>query len=96
MVALVLLLGGICNGLCIAQVSGQGAAHSCCHHGKDHCGQAGPSIDGHAGVAMVKIAPVILTAPMMSRVPDAVAFERAATLPLHDFSPFSRSAVLRI
>jgi hypothetical protein len=95
--ALLLLVGGICGGLCFAQMPGDGAAHSCCHHGKDHCGHAGPSVDGHAAVAMVQTAPGILTtAPDAGQIFAATAFETTVAPPLSDFSPPFRIAVLRI
>jgi hypothetical protein len=94
--ALILLLGGVCGGLCFAQMPGDGAAHSCCQHGKDHCGHAGPSIDGHAAVATVNVGPVILTEPMAAQTFAIAAFEPPASLPFRDPSPPSRTAVLRI
>src|SRR5690348_15062555 len=86
--ALILLLGGICGGLCFAQMPGDGAAHSCCQHGKDHCGHgASPSIDGHAAVAMVKIAPMILTEPVVWHTFASTPFETVVAQPLSDSSP---------
>jgi hypothetical protein len=96
LLAMILLTGGICGGLCFAQTPGDSAAHSCCHHGKNHCGHAAPSIDGHAAVAMVKVAPVVLTAPVMSRAFDMAAFEPAATQRFRQFSPPLRNSVLRL
>jgi hypothetical protein len=96
LLALILLTGGICAGLCFAQTPGHSAAHSCCHHGKNHCGHAGPSIDGHAAVAMAKVAPVVLTAPVISHAFDVAAFEPAAIQPFRQFSPPLRNSVLRL
>jgi hypothetical protein len=94
--ALILLIGGVCSGLCFARMSGDTAAHSCCPHGKNHCGHAGPSIDGHAAVTMATVAPVVLSAPAMSQTPAVVGLESAPAPQYLQFSPPLRSSVLRI
>jgi len=96
LLALVLLTGGICGGLCSAQTPGDSAAHSCCRHGKNHCGHAVPSLVGHAPVAVTKVAPVVLTAPAMFTAFGVLAFSPAPARQLTQFSPPLRNSVLRL
>lgn len=93
---LFLLVSGICGGLCFAQAPVDGVAHSCCHHGKGHCGHAASSIDGHAAVTAAKVAPIVPAAPLMART-FAVFFVKSVAAPQFEhFSPLLRSSVLRL
>ena len=94
--ALILLLGGVCSGLCFGQTPGGGASHSCCHHGQNHCGHTGPSIDGNAAVPIASVTPVALVVPVIGQSFAAVPFESASAPQFTQFSPPLRSSVLRL
>jgi len=63
LLGIVLAMGGLCSGLCLAQTTTDGPAHSCCHE-KNHCGHAGPTMQPHQAVAAAQTVPVILTGPV--------------------------------
>jgi hypothetical protein len=69
LLCLILILGGLCNGLCLAQTAVGGSQHACCHE-KDHCGHAAPSMQSHQAVASFQAAPVVLTQPLLLASPQ--------------------------
>ncbi|HWF09282.1 MAG TPA: hypothetical protein VG297_12515 [Bryobacteraceae bacterium] len=73
LLCLILLLGGLCGGLCLAQTS---AAHSCCHHQNDDCGHGAPSMQSHQVIATPQIGPAILAAPAL---PTAMPYTSSRT-----------------
>jgi len=91
---MILLLGGICGGFCFASAP-DGAAHSCCH-GKSHCGHAGPAMHSDQPMSSVRIAPVILSAPLTHFTPAFAAFDIPVRLQPDLFSPPVRSSILRL
>jgi hypothetical protein len=64
LLCLILILGGLCSGLCLAQTASGDSQHSCCHE-KNHCGHATPSMQSHQAVAGFQTAPVVLTQPVL-------------------------------
>jgi hypothetical protein len=90
LLALVLLTGGFCSGLCFVQ-----AAHSCCDH-EHQCGHTGPVLQSHQAIAIPQITPAILTTPVLVSPAWLVASEPLAQLHLIDFSPPLRTSVLRL
>ena len=72
LLCLVLMLGGLCSGLCLAQNASGDSGHSCCHE-KNHCGHAAPSMQSHQAVAGVQTTPVVLTQPLPFRSPQLLA-----------------------
>jgi hypothetical protein len=91
LLALFLLTGGLCSGLCFVQ-----AAHSCCQEEKDHCGHAAPVLQSHQAIAISQIAPVILTTPVAVSPVWLMASHSVVQLRLIDFSPPLRTSILRL
>jgi hypothetical protein len=87
---MVLLMGGLCSGLCFAQ-----AAHSCCNP-ENHCGHAGPVLQSHQAVAISQIAPVIPTTQVLALPQWLVRPDPLVRVRLIDFSPPLRTSVLRL
>ena len=55
LLALVLVVSGLCGGLCFAQTT-----HSCCHE-KSQCDHPAPAMQSHQAPVVSQLAPVILT-----------------------------------
>jgi hypothetical protein len=90
LLSLVLVVSGLCGGLCFAQ-----AAHSCCHE-KNHCGHPAPAMQSHQAPAIAQMVPVILTKPAPAESWSFAASDPAVQLHLVDFSPPLRTSVLRL
>jgi hypothetical protein len=90
MLSLVLLLGGLCGGLCFAQ-----AAHSCCH-GENHCGHPGPAMLSHQAPAISQIVPVTLMEPVLVSPGWFAASDPLVQPHPLEFSPPLRTSVLRL
>jgi hypothetical protein len=85
---LVLIIGGLCSGLCFAQT-----APSCCHE-KNHCGHPAPAMQSHQAPAISQIVPVILTAQVPAWSWSFTASDPAVPLHLINFYPPLRTSVL--
>lgn len=64
LLCLILILGGLCSVLCLAQNSSGDSPHSCCHE-KNHCGHAAQSMQSHQAVAGFDAAPMVMTQPLL-------------------------------
>jgi hypothetical protein len=94
LLCLVLAMGGLCGGLCLAGAA-TADAHSCCHE-KNQCGHPGPAMQPHQAVAVAQVVPVILTGPALVSSYRAVAPGFLARAYFKDFSPTLRTSVLRL
>jgi len=95
LLCLVLMMGGLCTGLCFAQAATDGAGHSCCHQ-KNHCGHAGPAMQSHQPVAISQIAPAVLPQPVLASFRWGATRGVLAQVYFTDFSPALQSSVLRL
>jgi hypothetical protein len=95
LLSLVLVMGGLCSGLCFAQATTDGAAHSCCHE-KTHCDHRAPAMQSHQALAISQTVPVILTQPVPASAVWSAASGPAPLLHPVDFSPPLRTSVLRL
>jgi hypothetical protein len=74
LMCLILLIGGLCSGFCLAQTTTPDAAHSCCH-GKNHCEHAAPSMQSHPAVTIFQPMPAIVAAQPHSFAPEPFHFD---------------------
>jgi hypothetical protein len=77
LMCLILLMGGLCSGFCLAQTTTGDAAHSCCH-GKNHCGHAAPSMQSHPAVAIFQPVPAVAAAQPFASPPEPFHFDSGA------------------
>src|SRR5580658_431373 len=95
LLSIVLIMGGLCTGLCFAQAATDSAAHSCCH-GKNHCGHTEPAMQSHQATAMANNVPVVLAEPLLPGSSRVVSHNSVVEPRLTDFSPPLRASVLRL
>ena len=93
LLCLVLLLGGLCSGLCFAQTA---RSHACCHE-KNHCGSRAPGMQSDQPLTSAQPVPVVVEPPVevISGYP-LVCMDRLGDPLRASFIPPLRTSVLRL
>ena len=97
LLCLILVLGGLCSSLCLAQTPANRQAHSCCQE-KNHCGHAGPAMKSHQARRPAPISPfpIVLPAPVSSKSLQFLESSDPLQPQPIDFSPPLQTSVLRL
>lgn len=92
LLCLVLLLGGLCSGLCLGATT---RTHACCHE-KSHCGSKTPGMQSHQPLAGAQPVPFIVEQPIAVSLMPLVWSQSLVVTPPSSFIPPLVTSVLRL